>query len=89
MEQKYDALDSWREEVGIKNSKGEVKHYEGGCEWDPTAEAIKAYLEEQKKKEREFAKRQQEAYREIADREKQDIKMMSGGIEKFKEGMER
>ena len=50
MDQKYDALDSWREEVGIKTSKGEVKHYEGGSEWDPTAEAIKAYLKAQEQK---------------------------------------
>ena len=49
-----DFLDSWREEVGIKNSKGEVKHYEGGSEYDPTVEAIKAYLrEEELKKKRE------------------------------------
>lgn len=43
----YDALDGWREEVGIKNSKGEVKHYAGGCEYDPTAEAIMEYEQEQ------------------------------------------
>jgi len=44
-----DFLDGWREENGIKNSKGEVKHYAGGCEWDPTAEAIRRYLEEEKR----------------------------------------
>lgn len=50
MEQKYDSLDGWRESVGIKNSKGVVKHYAGDCEYDPTAEAIRAYEEEQKRK---------------------------------------
>lgn len=53
MDQKYDGLDGWREEVGIKNSKGEVKHYEGGSEYDPTAEAIKAYMEAEKRKQQE------------------------------------
>lgn len=43
----YDSLDGWREEVGIKNSKGEVKHYAGGSEYDPTAEAIMEYEREQ------------------------------------------
>ena len=47
---KYDSLNGWREEVGIKNYKGEVKHYEGGCEYDPTAEAIMAYMREQEAK---------------------------------------
>lgn len=42
-----DFLDSWREENGMKNSKGEVKHYAGGSEYDPTAEAIRAYMREQ------------------------------------------
>lgn len=47
---RYDSLDGWREEVGIKNSKGEVKHYAGGSEYDPTAEAIRAYIEEEARK---------------------------------------
>ena len=55
----YDALDSWREEVGIKNSKGEVKHYAGGCEYDPTAEAIMAYEREQARLAKEAAKNAQ------------------------------
>ena len=50
MNENYDFLDSWREEVGIKNSKGETKHYSGGSEYDPTAEAIRAYLEAEKQK---------------------------------------
>ena len=50
MDNRYDSLDGWREENGIKNSKGEVKHYAGGCEYDPMVEAIKAYEAEQKKK---------------------------------------
>ena len=50
MDQKYDALDSWREENGLKNSKGQVKHYEGGSEHDATYEALMAYVLEQKKK---------------------------------------
>lgn len=54
MDQKYDALDSWREEVGIKTTKGEIKHYEGGCEYDETAEAIRAYLEAQKKQQEDL-----------------------------------
>lgn len=45
-----DFLDGWREENGIKNSKGEVKHYAGGCEWDATAEAIREYLLEEERK---------------------------------------
>ena len=45
-----DFLDGWREENGIKNSKGEVKHYAGGCEYDATAEAIRAYLLEEERK---------------------------------------
>jgi hypothetical protein len=49
-DQKYDSLDGWREEVGIKTSKGEVKHYAGGSEYDPTAEAIRAYIEEEARK---------------------------------------
>lgn len=48
--QKYDALDSWREEVGIKTTKGEVKHYEGGSEYDPTYEALIAYQRSQEAK---------------------------------------
>lgn len=55
----YDALDGWREEVGIKNSKGEVKHYAGGCEYDPTAEAIMAYEREQARLAKEAAKQPQ------------------------------
>ena len=51
MDQKYDALDGWREEVGIKNSKGEIKHYEGGSEHDATYEALVAYIKKQKQKE--------------------------------------
>lgn len=45
-----DFLDSWREENGIKNSNGEVKHYEGGCEYDATAEAIRQYMLEEERK---------------------------------------
>ena len=48
----YDALDSWREENGMQTTKGVVKHYEGGCEYDPTAEAIRAYIENEKRKEK-------------------------------------
>lgn len=44
-----DFLDSWREEVNIKNSNGDIKRFEGGCEYDPTAEAILAYMREQEK----------------------------------------
>lgn len=50
---KYDSLDGWREEVGIRTTKGEVKHYAGGCEYDPTAEAIRAYMAEQERKAKE------------------------------------
>lgn len=50
MDQKYDALDSWREEVGIRTTKGEVKYYEGGSEYDPTAEAIRRYMEQERRK---------------------------------------
>lgn len=50
MGKNFDSLDGWREENGIKNSKGEVKKYEGGCEYDATAEAIKAYLAAEAKK---------------------------------------
>lgn len=50
LNEKYDALDGWREENGIKNSKGEIKKYAGGCEYDPTYEAIIAYEKEQQKK---------------------------------------
>lgn len=53
----YDALDGWREEVGIKNSKGEVKHYAGGCEYDPMVEAIREYEREQA----ELARRAQDS----------------------------
>ena len=55
MKKYYDYLDGWREDVGIKNSKGEVKRYEGDSEYDPTAEAIKANIreEERRKKEQE------------------------------------
>lgn len=49
----YDALDSWREENGMKTTKGTVKHYEGGSEYDPTAEAIKAYIEQEKRKQQQ------------------------------------
>ena len=44
MDQKYDALDSWREEVGIKTTKGEIKKYSGDPEHDPTYDAIVAYI---------------------------------------------
>lgn len=47
-----DFLDGWREEVGIKNSKGEIKHYEGGCESDPTADAIREYMRQEALKEK-------------------------------------
>lgn len=50
---KYDSLDGWREEVGIRTTKGEVKHYAGGCEYDLTAEAIRAYMAEQERKAKE------------------------------------
>ena len=55
-----DFLDSWREEVGIKNSKGEVKHYAGGSEYDPTAEAIMAYMREQEKLEKQKAEKKED-----------------------------
>lgn len=45
----YDFLDGWREEVGIKTRKGEVKCYAGGSEYDATAEAIRAYMEHEKR----------------------------------------
>lgn len=50
IDERYDSLDGWRKEVGIKTSKGEVRHYAGGCEYDPTAEAIMAYEREQEAK---------------------------------------
>lgn len=46
----YDSLNSWKEENGMKTSKGEIKHYAGGSEYDPTAEAIRSYMEEQKRR---------------------------------------
>ena len=46
----YDGLDSWREENGMKTTKGETKHYEGGSEYDPTYEAILEYERQQKLK---------------------------------------
>lgn len=49
----YDALDSWREENGMQTSRGTIKHYEGGCEYDPTAEAIRAYMEAEKRKQQQ------------------------------------
>ena len=55
--ERYDSLDGWRQEVGIKTSKGEVKHYAGGCEYDPTAEAIMAYEREQEAKRKAAEKR--------------------------------
>ena len=53
MKENYDALDGWREEIGMKNSRGEVKHYSGGSEHDATYEALVAYIKEQKKKEQD------------------------------------
>ena len=50
MDDRYDSLDGWRKEVGIRTSKGEVRHYAGGCEYDPTAEAIMEYEREQARK---------------------------------------
>ena len=59
----YDALDGWREEVGIKKSNGQTIHYEGGCEYDLTAELI-----------REYERRQAELARQAQAREKdQDL----------------
>lgn len=55
----YDPLDGWRDEVNIKNSKGEVRRYAGGSEYDPTAEAIMAYEREQARHARETAKNTQ------------------------------
>ena len=52
----YDALDGWREEVGIKKSNGQTIRYEGGCEDDPTAEAIREY----ERMQAELARREQE-----------------------------
>ena len=49
--QHYDHLNSWKEENGIKKSNGETIKFEGGSEYDYTAEAIKAYNEEEKRKE--------------------------------------
>lgn len=57
MDQKYDALNSWREENGIKKPNGERIRYEGGCESDPTAEAIRRYLQEEQKKKDEGVSR--------------------------------
>ena len=84
---KYDALDGWREEVGIKTTKGEVKHYAGGCEYDPTAEAIMAYMREEEAK-------KALVYEKIAKQEEEDIAPISKGIKNFApkqkdEGMER
>ena len=45
--------------VTRENSKGEVKHYEGGSEYDPTVEAIKAFIRDEERK-----KKAQEAERE-------------------------
>ena len=86
--QKYDGLDSWREEVGIKTTKGETKHYEGGSEYDATADAIRAYNEEQIKKQREFASKLESAYQEVASREEKELNMLSAGIGKFKKEAE-
>ena len=47
----YDALNSWRESVGIANSQGKIPHYAGDSEYDPTVETIKAYLRNQNEQE--------------------------------------
>ena len=52
MNHKYDALDSWREENGFKTTTGRTVKYEGGSEYDPTAEAIKAYIMQKKMEEK-------------------------------------
>ena len=53
MNHKYDALDSWREENGFKTTTGRTVKYEGGSEYDPTAEAIKAYILQKKIEEKQ------------------------------------
>ena len=50
----YDALKTWREE-----NFGKYKGC-GGCEYDPTAEAIKAYEREEAKKQAQKKKQEQE-----------------------------
>ena len=52
MNHKYDALDIWREENGFKTTTGRTVKYEGGSEYDPTAEAIKAYIMKKKMQEK-------------------------------------
>ena len=49
-DKRFDSLDGWRQEVGIKTSNGEVRHYAGGCEYDATAQAIMEYEREQARK---------------------------------------
>lgn len=56
---KEDSLGSWREEVGLPNSKGERTHYAGGTEGDPTVDAILAYLEEEKRRKQAETQKQQ------------------------------
>ena len=53
MNHKYDALDSWREENGFKTTTGRTVKYEGGSEYDPTAEALKAYILQKKIEEKQ------------------------------------
>lgn len=55
--ERFDSLDGWRQEVGIKTSKGEVRHYAGGCEYDATAQAIMEYEREQARKKAEEQKK--------------------------------
>ncbi|MBE7082220.1 MAG: hypothetical protein E7378_00865 [Clostridiales bacterium] len=49
----YDGFDGWREENGFETTKGTKKHYEGGCEYDPTAEAILEYMRAQELKKKQ------------------------------------
>ena len=46
-----DFLNGWREENGIKGAK----HYAGGCDYDPTAEAIRQYMMAEERKKAEIA----------------------------------
>ena len=53
MNHKYDALDSWREENGFKTTTGRTVKYEGGSDYDPPAEALKAYILQKKIEEKQ------------------------------------
>jgi hypothetical protein len=50
--QKFDGLNSWREETGKKNDNNVFKRYEGGSEYDYTVEVLKQYYKEKPPKEK-------------------------------------